>query len=90
MVVPVFTLGPLASPALGVMLSGGAAPQVLCAFLPPSTAHTVSLSASSHGVLSQLLTTPHPPEQEPSASRLLEPQGHTDPQVDNVLQTGFD
>ncbi|DAA18789.1 TPA: tumor necrosis factor receptor 13B-like [Bos taurus] len=35
-----------------------------------------------------LLTTPHPPEQEPSASRLLEPQGHTDPQADNVLQTG--
>ena len=89
MVAAVITLGPLASPALGVTLSGGAAPQVLCPFRPPSTAHTVTQRFPLWGPVSAARH-PTPPEQEPSASRLLEPQGHTDPQADNVLQTGFD
>ena len=56
LVVAVITLGPLASPALEVMLSGGSGSPV--AVRLPASLHTVSLSASSHGVLSWLLATP--------------------------------
>lgn len=57
--------GPWLHPPSGSCSQVGAAPQLLCAFLPPSTVHTASLSASPHGVLSRLLATPPPQSRSP-------------------------